>query len=114
VSDPTIEPSVIYRTSPLTPADYDEAIKALQAAKLQTYPNGKNSGFMCAVCEDGSHTAHGCHHNPLVVARMWAKATAIWQCYHCGFVATNDQEAREHFGASDQEPAKCLRTGISS
>src|SRR5690606_34399800 len=61
----------------------------------------------CFICEDSGHTAENCHHNPLLLARSYAQATKIWCCYHCGFVAHNDEEAREHFGPDDQSEAAC-------
>jgi len=102
MSDETLF-SVCYRTGPITKADYDEAIEALQNARDLTDATG------CPVCHD-SHSAAQCHHNPLVLARHWAAATNVWACYHCGFVATNDQEALEHFGpANSSLDPKCLR-----
>lgn len=101
----TIEAGVCYREGPITDADYDEAIADLQNAKRQA----ECRHICCSVCEDSGHTAEFCHHNPLILARRWAAATKIWCCYHCGFVATNDEEARDHFGKDDLEPAKCQR-----
>jgi hypothetical protein len=97
--------SVVYRKGPLTAADYDEAIKDLQNAKRQD----ECRHICCSVCEDTGHTAEMCHHNPLVLSRQYAAATSIWNCYHCGFVATNDAEAQEHFGKRDILDAKCVR-----
>lgn len=97
--------SVIFREGPIGRADYLEAISLLHAAIKQ--PELAHWG--CSVCEDSGHTAESCCHNPLVAARKWARATAVWACYHCGFVATNDEEAQDHFGKSDLETAKCQR-----
>lgn len=97
--------SVVYRDGRLTAADYDEAIEALQRAK-NALEEGDSYG--CMVCEDSGHSAAHCHHNPLVLARHWASATSVWQCYHCGFVATNDDEATAHFGRSDADEPACL------
>lgn len=102
MTDETLH-SVIFRTGPITPADYAEAIKDLQNASRQA----ECIHMCCSVCEDTGHTAETCHHNPLVAARKWAQATGVWQCWHCGFVATNGDEAKDHFGANDQELAKC-------
>lgn len=99
----TIAPAVCYRDGKPTAADYDEAIEALQRAKRQD----ECRHLCCSVCEDTGHTAETCHHNPLTLARRWAAATKVWACYHCGFVATNDDEAREHFGAHDADPSWC-------
>jgi hypothetical protein len=99
-----IPAGVCYREGPITDADYVEAIEDLQRAREQA----KVLHICCSICEDTGHSAASCHHNPLILARQWAAATKVWNCYHCGFVATNDVEAREHFGASDQEPAACL------
>lgn len=95
--------SVVHRRGPLTKADYSEAIGDLMRARMQD----RIAHICCSVCEDTGHTAETCHHNPLLLARRWSEATSVWCCYHCGYTATNDAEAREHFGASDQEPAKC-------
>ena len=101
--------SVCYRTNKPTIEDYDEAIQELELAKVDL--RWKRDGFAiptCFVCEDSGHTAEGCHHNPLLLAREWAKATSVWQCWHCGFIATNSEEAVDHFGRSDGDAAKCL------
>lgn len=97
---------VCYRQGKPTVEDYDEAIADLTSAKEQLL---SASLMGCFVCGDSGHAVQdGCHHDPLVLARKWASATSVWQCYHCGFVATNDAEAREHFGAGDHEQAACL------
>lgn len=97
---------VCYRKGKPTVADYNEAITDLLAARRQL----KSGSLMgCAVCGDSGHAVQdGCHHDPLVLARKWAAATSVWQCYHCGFVATNDAEALEHFGAGEHEQAECI------
>lgn len=96
--------SVVYREGPITAADYDEAIADLQRAKRQA----ECAHICCAVCEDTGHTAERCHHNPLVLARRYAAATAIFVCYHCGYEARTDAEARAHFGTSEDEVARCI------
>lgn len=88
-----------------TEAEYDEAIQALQDAKTQLKPNADH----CHVCGDSGDWAGVCHHNPLVLARRWARSTRVYQCYHCGFVAQSDEEAQGHFGKNDEEVAKCVR-----
>lgn len=96
---------VCYRPGKPTIADYDQAIESLQAAREQLRM-GDLMG--CGVCGDTGHAPQdGCHHDPLILARQWAAATAVWQCYHCGFIATNDQEAREHFGKDEFEQPAC-------
>lgn len=106
--------SVCYRTGRLTEADYDEAIKDLEQARQQERDRmaGRGAAF-CAICEDGDHTAESCHHNPLVLARRMAAASGVWNCYHCGYVAYNDEEARAHFGNHDDEVVKCLKEKAS-
>ncbi|WP_293385600.1 hypothetical protein, partial [Phenylobacterium sp. SCN 70-31] len=97
--------SVVYRPGPPTVEDYDEAITALRNAQTAlTY--GDSMG--CRVCEDSGHSAAYCHHNPLLLARKWAAASRFWQCWHCGFVARNDEEGRAHFGQHDGEGPACL------
>lgn len=97
--------SVVYRKGSITAADYDEAIEDLQRAKRQD----ECRHICCSICEDTGHTAEMCHHNPLILARKWTEATSVWCCYHCGFVATNDAEAMDHFGYNNQVKPKCLR-----
>lgn len=97
--------SVVHRRGPLTKADYSEAIGDLKRARMQD----RIAHICCSVCEDTGHTAESCNHNPLVLARKWSEATSVWCCYHCGFVATNEEEARDHFGFNEQVPSKCRR-----
>jgi hypothetical protein len=94
--------SVIYRTGELTERDYDEAIEALQAAKTQMMPDGRN----CAICTDG-HQAMHCHHNPLLMIRKLIDATEGWRCFHCGAYFTDEGAAREHFGENESVRASC-------
>ena len=108
-----LKPSVCYRhpsgTWPdvwPTDEDYAEAIAALQDARTQLRPDGGH----CSVCGDSGHQAFECHHNPLLLARKWTKATGVWCCWHCGFTATDEKEARSHFGANEDEPAACQVT----
>lgn len=97
-------PSVVYRDS-LTSADYDDAIFALHQAKQQD----QMLKIGCSICHDSGHIAEDCHHNPLLLARKWLAATSVYRCFHCGYVALNDAEARAHFGNSDDEVARCVR-----
>lgn len=97
--------SVCYRQGRLTVEDYDEAIQDLQLARAQLIGGEVTN---CAVCEDGDHTSESCHHNPLVLARRWARATRVTCCYHCGYIAYTDEEAKAHFGSSETEVARCL------
>lgn len=96
---------VCYRTGEPTVADYDDAIQALRAARRDLK---KNDHMGCSICGDSGHSFSTCHHNPLLLARQWAQATRVWQCYHCGFIATNDEEAREHFGRTENDTAACF------
>lgn len=47
-------------------SQYDQAIAALQAGKLQLEADGKN----CSVCGDSGHQAFDCGHNPLVAMTL--------------------------------------------
>lgn len=95
---------VVYRTGPITAADYDEAIEDLQRAKLQD----ECRHICCSVCEDTGHTAEQCHHNVLRIARRGAADETVWRCYHCGFLATTFEAAEEHFGRTDLTAPTCL------
>lgn len=97
--------SVSYRQGRLTVEDYDEAIQDLQLARAQLVGGERTS---CAICEDGDHSSESCHHNPLVLARRWARASKVWCCFHCGYIAYTDAEAKAHFGSSEDEVARCL------
>ena len=100
--------SVCYRDD-WTEEAYDEAIEALGAAKQQLLSEARGEYQPgCAVCSDSGHIASSCHHNPLILARRWATAMHIHTCYHCGFIATTEDEARQHFGKCDDEVAECL------
>ncbi len=97
--------SVVYRDGALTEADYDEAIEALRDARSQLSPDGRP----CAVCHDSGHQPGHCHHNPLVLARQYVALTSeVWICFHCGVRFTDEATAREHFGTSEEEVARCL------
>lgn len=103
-----IRPSVCHRHPAdawPTAGDYDEAIEALQLARSQLRPDGN----CCSVCEDSGHQAFECHHNPLLLARKWTAARGVWTCWHCGFTATSDAEATEHFGFNDEASPACLK-----
>lgn len=105
-----IDPKLIgvcYREGPITRADYDEAIQSLIDARDLTDSLG------CPVCHD-AHSAAQCHHNPLVLARQWAAATNVCVCFHCGFVATNDQEALAHFGPPVRQDKAICQSGPES
>lgn len=97
--------SVVYRTGPLTIADYEEAIQDLERAKTALV-EGDSMG--CRVCEDSGHGANNCHHNPMLLARRWTNASRFWQCWHCGFIATTDAEGREHFGENEECEPACI------
>lgn len=102
-----IKPSVCYRDT-WASEDYDEAIADLMNAKKQRESIARGeSQLECEVCGDSGHTVGQCHHDPLLLARKWTAATAVYVCYHCGLVCKNDEEAREHFGKNEHEPAKC-------
>jgi len=102
--------SVVHRRGPLTETDYREAIGDLARAMVQDQVRH----ICCSICEDTTHTAEACDHNPLRLARLWSQATSVWCCYHCGFVATSDEDARDHFGYNSQVKPKCLRRAASS
>jgi len=102
---------VCYRSGPPTELDYDEAIEALKNAR-EAYVFGDSMG--CRVCEDSGHGANQCHHNPLLLARKWASASRFWQCWHCGFVATNAAEGDEHFGKHDGDVPSCERAELEA
>src|SRR5881397_2334970 len=89
--------SVVYRTGPLTHADYAEAIEQLQAAQTQLEPDERG----CTVCWDSGHQAMECHHNPLVMARRAAEEQRIYRCFHCG-QELNAEEAQIHFGPDER------------
>ncbi len=100
-----MEPSVAYRVGRLTTRDYEEAIQALRDAATQLEPDGRN----CVICHDGGHQAGDCHHNPLMLARQFVATTnGTWVCFHCGVRFTDEATAREHFGTSKEEVARCL------
>ncbi len=99
-----VQPSVVHRQGRPTAADYDEAIEELQRARAQLAPDGNG----CNVCGDSGHQAFECHHNPLLLARRWTAARSIYTCWHCGYTATNEDEAVAHFGTSDAEVARCI------
>lgn len=100
---------VCYRET-LTDADYDEAIADLQNAKAQRQAIARGEYQPgCAICGDSGHTGGTCHHHPLILARKWTTAKSIFNCYHCGFVTTTDEQAREHFGTCEAETAKCIK-----
>lgn len=116
--------SVVYRTEPLTAADYDEAIEALRLGRSQLAADPRG----CIVCESDDHSAPDCHHNPLVLARRFAavihvlelipsplpypedvvRAPLGWRCFHCDERFVSEADAREHFGKSEDEVARCL------
>lgn len=100
--------SVCYRDD-WTEEAYIEAIEALDASRKQLLSEARGEYQPgCSVCSDSGHTASSCHHNPLILARRWAMATHIHTCCHCGFIATTEDEDREHFGKSEDEVAACL------
>lgn len=100
---------VCHRIGPLTEEDYTDAIADLRNAREQFLSKRRGEGASgCAVCGDGGHTEESCHHNSLLLARRWASSTSVWKCYHCGFIATNDDEAKEHFGRGDTDEPSCL------
>lgn len=87
----------------LTHDDYAVAMDAIMAGMGQLEPDGKP----CAICGDSGHQAWECHHNPVAVMKEAAKLQTYYRCYHCGFVATADAEAMEHFGEMDTERPLC-------
>lgn len=69
--------------------DYENAIQALLLGMEQLDPDGN----CCNICGDNDHQAWECHHNPL----NWQKK-AVWRCFHCNEVFTDEKSAGEHFG----------------
>jgi hypothetical protein len=100
---PELRASVVYRCGRLTAEDYDEAIEQLLAARTQLEPDGRG----CVVCGDSGHQAMECHHNPLVLARRYAKAENVWVCFHCGETFTASDDARRHFGPELEPAPRC-------
>lgn len=100
-----IKKSVIYRDG-LEWQDYQEAIDALRDAQRQP----ECISNCCSVCGDTGHSAHQCHHNPLVMARRSVFQTRVWRCFHCDEVFTNPLKAKEHFGEFETIPnaPKCV------
>jgi hypothetical protein len=98
---------VCYRPGKPTLADYDEAIRDLQEGRDQI---ASGSLMGCDICGDSGHAPQDaiCLHDPLLLARQWTAATSVWCCYHCGYVATNDAEAKAHFGRNEFDAAACL------
>jgi hypothetical protein len=91
-------------------ADYSKAIDDLTRAREQMRKIRAGEGYdACAVCEDAHH-AGLCHHNPLLLAVLGGEALlgAVWKCYHCGAVYTDEQSAANHFGRTPDDPASCL------
>lgn len=101
---------VCYRKRQPTLADYDEAIADLQRAREAIATGNESRG--CAICADGGHGVRVCHHNPLVLARHYHEERGKYRCYHCGYVALNDEQARAHFGDAETEIAACLKEMI--
>jgi hypothetical protein len=104
-----IQPSVAYRTSSdrlgwPEARDYEEVIEQAKDGLAQLAPDGNH----CNICGASGHQAMECHHSVLRLARKWVAATNVYRCFHCGFVATTDEEAVEHFGKSDEEVARCI------
>lgn len=98
--------SPAYSLAPVEPHMYDTVIEDLKLARQDLID--KNT-MGCSYCGSSDHTHDYCHHNVLLLARRWAAATRVWQCYHCGYIATNDEEGREHFGLNETYPPKCQR-----
>lgn len=46
------------------------------------------------------------HHMGCIVDRL--KAADGWRCWHCGYLATNEVEARGHFGMTPYQPPECM------
>lgn len=84
--------------------DYVDAIQCMTLAMDQLIPDGRN----CNICGDTDHQAFECDHNPLRLAKKWKNAVSVWKCWHCGFIATSDVQAVNHFGKTDSETARCL------
>lgn len=94
------QPSVVFRTNPLTVADYDEAIQNLTDARNQIAADELWRG--CGYCHSKEHHPDACHHNPLVLARelVQKRESEYWRCFHCGvvFALAEEAQALQHFG----------------
>src|SRR5579862_4088845 len=96
--------SVVYRET-FTELDYNDAIRALQAAKKQ---KGKEH-HGCTVCWSSGHTADFCHHNPLVMARRAVILETSWRCFYCNEMFTDAKEAAIHFGIRKNSRPLCTK-----
>jgi hypothetical protein len=93
----------IYRESPMTVEDYDEAIEDLEAARDCLEQNG----YSCACGDCGMND---CRHNPLAMARFVVTKLKLFRCYHCGETFEGGNDADEHFGthaAMKDKPICC-------
>jgi hypothetical protein len=106
-----IQPGPLYRTGPLTWADYDEVINDLCHAR-DALTDGIGDSHGCVVCGDSGCASNICHHNALVMAREYAQAKTMSVCSHCGYVARTQEEAEEHFGTRETETALCIRNSL--
>lgn len=106
-----IQPGPLYRTGPITWADYDEVINELCHAR-DALTDGIGDSRGCVVCGDSGCASNICHHNALVMAREYAQAKAMHVCSHCGYVARSQEEADEHFGTRETETALCIRNSL--
>ena len=104
MDNPIVEPSVLSRHT-YEPRDYEEMIADLQAI-LREDPTGASG---CGICECETHLAVECPHNPLRMARLGRDKQWTYRCYHCGSVFRDERSAREHFGKTEDEVAKCIQ-----
>lgn len=98
-----------YRKREPTLADYDEIIEDLKMARAALASGDEALG--CVICHDGHGVAH-CHHNVVVLARQFVAERNKYRCFHCGFVAMDEEQARAHFGNAETEIASCLKEMI--
>jgi hypothetical protein len=90
---------------------YRDAIGDLRAGlhQLEQIERGEGYPMGCLIGGDDHH-AGVCHHNPLILA-AWGTETLlgpVWKCFHCGCVFTTEEGARNHFGSSVENAAKCV------
>lgn len=97
----------------LTPAYYRQVIDELRMALVQAQEIEAGKGYThgCAICGDDHHAGVCWFHNVVLLAELGRVALLgeFWRCFHCGAVFTTEESAKEHFGETQDEVAKCLQ-----